>query len=195
MDIVVANRQRVEQGIRLRRSWALVSISDPDRQHAVLPLALLQTGVLRLQFDDAAPGDAPLDRRQPLRQFTAADARAVWSFVSERMGRVDTLVVQCEAGWSRSPAIAAAISLSIGEDASRFFRDYGPNVHVFRRMLDHARGHLQHSAHVPEGERVRNPLFARIGAYPLRRFHDLGSIFAKRYTGGLCGSSGSYAKV
>src|SRR5215213_1485161 len=101
MDIVVADRERVERGIRLRREWALVSISDPDRPHAVLPLDLLRTGVLRLQFDDAAPGDAPLDQRQPLRLFTAADARAVWSFVSERKGRVDTLVVQCEAGWSR----------------------------------------------------------------------------------------------
>ncbi len=121
--------------MRIRRAWALVSISDPDRPQPVLPLDPLRNGVLRLQFDDAKPGDAPLDQRQPLRLFTTADAHAVWSFISERMGRVDTLVVQCEAGWSRSPAIAAAISFSIGEDASRFFRDYGPNVHVFRTMM------------------------------------------------------------
>src|SRR4051794_34605580 len=100
MDIVVADRAGVERGMRLRREWALVSISDPDRPHPAFPLDSLRTGVLRLQFDDAAPGDAPLDPHQPLRLFAADDAHAIWSFVSERVAGVDTLVVQCEAGWS-----------------------------------------------------------------------------------------------
>ena len=105
----------------------------------------LRTGVLRLQFDDAEPGDVALDKDAPLRLFAAEDAQAVWAFLSIQRTRARCLVVQCEAGWSRSPAIAAAISLALGDDASRFFRDYTPNVFVLRHMLSAMPGHLRNS--------------------------------------------------
>jgi predicted protein tyrosine phosphatase len=150
MEILVANREQIERGLRMKRAWALVSVSDPDRPQPALPLDPLRTGVLRLQFDDAEPGDRALDKDQPLRLFTAADARAVWAFLSIQRTRARCLVVQCEAGWSRSPAMAAAISLALGEDASRFFRDYTPNVFIFRRMLETMPAPLQRGLNAPE---------------------------------------------
>lgn len=145
MEILVANREQIERGLRMKRAWALVSVSDPDRPQPSLPLDPLRTGVLRLQFADAEPRDVALNANAPSRLFAAEDARAVWAFLFIQRTRARCLVVQCEAGWSRSPAIAAAISLALGEDASRFFRDYTPNVFVFRHMLDATPQHLRNS--------------------------------------------------
>jgi predicted protein tyrosine phosphatase len=143
MEILVANREQIARGLRMTRAWALVSVSDPGRPQPALPLDPLRTGVLRLQFDDAEPGDVALDKDVPLRLFAAEDARAVWAFLSIQRTRARCLVVQCEAGWSRSAAIAAAISYALGEDASRFFQNYTPNVFVFRQMLSAMLRHLR----------------------------------------------------
>jgi len=41
-------------------------------------------------------------------------------------------------GMSRSPAVAAAICLGLGEDSTRFFEEYQPNQHVYRLALAEA---------------------------------------------------------
>jgi hypothetical protein len=46
--------------------------------------------------------------------------------------------VHCELGMSRSPAVAAAICLGLGEDSTRFFEEYQPNQFVYRLVLAEA---------------------------------------------------------
>jgi predicted protein tyrosine phosphatase len=135
MNVIVASRHRVEAGLRVGVPFALISITDHGAPPARLPPDPLRRGVLRLGFDDARPEDQPLDGWERPRLMTAADARAVWRFFLSHQHDVGTLVVHCEAGWSRSPAVAAAILHAIGEDATPLFRAYHPNVFVFRRML------------------------------------------------------------
>jgi predicted protein tyrosine phosphatase len=97
--------------------------------------------VLRLAFDDAKPGDQPPDEGQALRLMTEQDAWAVWAFVAKHRDAC-TIIVQCEAGWSRSAAIAAAIAHIENDEALRFFRAYSPNEYIFRLMLRALPGNL-----------------------------------------------------
>lgn len=134
MDIVVCNREQVERGLRIGKPFILVSITDPGAPPVDLPLDPLRLAVLRLAFDDARPGDQPPDEEQTLRLMTAKDSRAIWNFVSD-LRDVETLIVHCGAGWSRSAAVGAAVAYVFDDEAEKFFRDLSPNEYVFRLML------------------------------------------------------------
>ncbi len=43
---------------------------------------------------------------------------------------INALVVHCEQGMSRSPAVAAAVAQAFGYDTTRYDRDYQPNAYV-----------------------------------------------------------------
>jgi len=51
-------------------------------------------------------------------------------------GQVGTIVVHCEGGLSRSPAVAAALSEGLGLDGRRFWRDYNPSTHVYHCLME-----------------------------------------------------------
>ena len=72
---------------------------------------------------------------QNLSAYTPAHARSVAAFVLGSLD-VDVIVFQCEAGVSRSAAMAAAMARHIGLDDMRFFRDYLPNRLVYRLTLE-----------------------------------------------------------
>ena len=135
MDIRVTDRETVENGLLGRAPFALISITDPDLPPASVPAQIMMRGMLRLSFDDAQPADEPLGGAERLRLMCEADAEAVWRFVVRYAPEVCRLVVHCEAGWSRSPAVAAAIAHEMRDDATIFFRDFHPNPFVFRTVL------------------------------------------------------------
>lgn len=80
-----------------------VSITDPD--HPDVPLSQRFAAILRLRFSD-------IDQPSSLPEhtlFNRSHARKLLNFL-RRWSHVDTLVVHCRAGLSRSPAIAIAIA-------------------------------------------------------------------------------------
>jgi agmatine deiminase len=72
---------------------------------------------------------------QHIRPMSEAQARSIWAFVQEHQAYVGTIIVQCEAGMSRSPAVAAALCQALGIKPDRFHRDYQPNAYVHQTML------------------------------------------------------------
>ena len=58
-------------------------------------------------------------------------AKSIWQFVKQWQEKVETIVVHCEQGMSRSPAVAAAICKTLGGDDSWLFREYMPNPFVY----------------------------------------------------------------
>ena len=69
--------------------------------------------------------------------MTAEQAEKIWQFVDDQKDRVGgAVVVHCEAGVSRSPAVAAALCKGLGGNDLQFFRRYQPNMHVYRLMLE-----------------------------------------------------------
>ena len=70
--------------------------------------------------------------------ITKLDIENVWQFVEERReAGEDYFVVHCDAGVSRSPAVAAAISLALTENVGNFFEDFVPNLYVFGKMMEY----------------------------------------------------------
>jgi predicted protein tyrosine phosphatase len=86
---------------------------------------------LVVHCDDCTPGEAPLAGRA-LCPLSEAQARQVARFVRANADRIDTLVVHCHAGLSRSPGAATAIAeaLKIAEVFMVNGESVIPNAHV-----------------------------------------------------------------
>jgi predicted protein tyrosine phosphatase len=137
MQFLVTDRQSIEEGIVVRSSYVLISIRDPDKSKAKIPKQSGLKDVLFTAFHDAEPVKQtalPAD----IKLMTAEQAKAIWEFVLQHDGKVGTVVVHCEQGMSRSPAVAAAFCKGLGGDDQRFFSEYQPNAYVYRLMLDAA---------------------------------------------------------
>ena len=90
------------------------------------------TDELTLSFDDVegyCTGCTPIDEDQ---------AYKIVDFVKRNMNKVDLIYVSCAGGYSRSPAVAAALSLWFNGSDKEYFdgRKYCPNMLVYRTMLN-----------------------------------------------------------
>jgi predicted protein tyrosine phosphatase len=135
MHFIVRDRERVEAGIIVKSSYVLISIRDPDKRKVQIPRQPGLRDVLQLSFHDAEPaGNFKLPENIML--MTEEHAGQVWSFVKKWEQEVGTVVVHCEAGMSRSPAVAAALCKGTGGDDRLFWREYMPNLYVYQLVLD-----------------------------------------------------------
>lgn len=136
MKVLVTDRESIEQGLGLRVGHAVISITDPGRKPARIGHRQGLRAVLALAFDDAEPTGPLADLPAGLRPMIEADAQAIWRFVDEQRGQVEVLVVHCEMGMSRSPAVAAAVTRALGGDDAGFFERYSPNRYVYDLLLE-----------------------------------------------------------
>ncbi|HVH42669.1 MAG TPA: hypothetical protein VM925_10005 [Labilithrix sp.] len=59
--------------------------------------------------------------------------------MNDRTVSVERIVIHCDAGISRSAAVAAALSRALrGDDTEFFTGKYKPNMRVYRLLLDSA---------------------------------------------------------
>ena len=136
-DFVVYSRQAME-GCNGQRSMPhiIVSITTPGDPYAPAKIKTNENtlGILRLSFYD-------LDRVEPGVEelecdlFQPSQAKEILTFVDAHP-TAERFIVHCDAGLSRSPAVAAALSKILYGDDSRFFRQYHPNMLVYRSILD-----------------------------------------------------------
>ncbi|MEI8194537.1 MAG: hypothetical protein WCI73_01370 [Phycisphaerae bacterium] len=134
MEIIVTDRESIEAGIIIHSAYVVISIHDPHKQRAKVRKQGGLRGVLYLAFHDAEP-TAAMEIPDDIKMMTPEQASQIWTFVDQHMAKVGVIVVHCEQGMSRSPAVAAAISKSLGLDESRFWSEYQPNRHVYRSVL------------------------------------------------------------
>lgn len=133
MQVRVYGRAEIEKGIVIPGSYSVISIRDPGTRVPRIRRSAGFRAAIYLEFHDAIPAAAAFG--SPLRLMCDADAQLIWNFVREQANRVDYLVVHCEQGMSRSPAVAAAICSRWGGDPSRFFREYALNRYVYDLLL------------------------------------------------------------
>jgi len=93
------------------RSWAAISVSSAAHFFPTLSEAN-RIGLLRLVFEDT------VERSNPA-SFSDRHAEEILDFVEGIWRLADVLLIHCEVGLSRSPAIAAALS-------RLYFDDDGP---------------------------------------------------------------------
>jgi predicted protein tyrosine phosphatase len=132
MMFTVRNRGDAEAAPQCDKPHAFVSIRSPEDRKANLPINEHTLGALFLEFSDA---DVP---KEGVTLFTSELAKEVLDFaIDMRRKNVEELYFNCNMGRSRSPAVAAAIALTVFDDAEaekEFFRRYTPNMLVYRSI-------------------------------------------------------------
>ena len=115
--------------------WACISIVTEKNSWPKISEAN-RVGLLQLAFADITTIDGDEERA-----FNEDHAHQILDFVKEVWERINVLMVHCEEGNSRGPAVAAAISrIHLGEDRLYFLPHmYWPNRLVYRILLETAR--------------------------------------------------------
>ena len=122
--------------------WACISIATEEDEGPKVN-GVKRIGLLQMSFADAdnMVWAERLERMQ-IEMFQEKHANQILDFVNDMWDKVELFMVHCEAGQSRSPAIAAAITKIRGGDDSIYFSSKIPNALVYRVMLEtaHKRG-------------------------------------------------------
>lgn len=123
----------------MREPYILISIRDPDKRPVRIRHCSLCKGFLELVFHDAEPveGFVPTD---PIIYMTDTDARTIWRFLYKYEGDYEVIVVHCEQGMSRSPAIAAALATVLTPADQQYLQTSQPNRYVYECMLSASEG-------------------------------------------------------
>jgi len=113
------------------KSWAVISITHVDDGWPEITETETCEGVLRLLFADID------ELRGEYVLFDKNHAEQILNFVKQMdSAKVDTLIVHCKAGYSRSPAVAAALSEIYDQNSDAFFQYCRPNMHVYKVLLN-----------------------------------------------------------
>jgi predicted protein tyrosine phosphatase len=132
MELFVYSRDALARVTPNEVPHVVISITTTPGDVARFPVPPTCLAVLRLSFADLLPTEVDASTRHHL--FSRAQAERIWSFWDQHRARIERLLVHCDAGHSRSPAIAAAIAEDAGLEHESFFRRYEPNAHVLETM-------------------------------------------------------------
>jgi predicted protein tyrosine phosphatase len=141
VNVIVMSQERAESEI-VDVPYIHISVCSPGSDGAILPDNENRIDVLRLCFHDIESSTDPKDlgmkflKRYGIepRLFNAEDAQAIFDFL-EKHKEAETIVVNCEAGISRSAGIAAAIAKVRNGDDEQYFKRYHPNLLAYRTLL------------------------------------------------------------
>jgi predicted protein tyrosine phosphatase len=112
---------------RSDRPWAAISITSGHGHPALSETN--RVGLLRLLFDDITQSDTP-------QSFTPSLAAEILDFVASVWDKADAILIHCDVGLSRSPAVAAALSrIYYGDDGPWFELDF-PNRLVYDVLME-----------------------------------------------------------
>jgi predicted protein tyrosine phosphatase len=141
MEFLITNRFVVEQRFpKIGKSLGLISIKDPSEQpidHTMSHQYGETCAILNLTFHDVDSIKIANDYK--LTAFTPKMAKQILRWlVSVIANDIELIIVQCNAGISRSAGVVAALSFIINGDDSWVFNDnrYLPNRLVYRTILE-----------------------------------------------------------
>lgn len=117
--------------------YLILSITDPERPEATFAASPQQKAILRLQFHDKSGPRAVASGKTAM---TREQARTIIAFVQAHLTEAQLIICQCEAGISRSAAVAAALSRILQAEDSFFFEHYAPNEWIYQTLLKAADG-------------------------------------------------------
>lgn len=160
MNFIPFSRTNIQK-FTLDRPHVLISITDPESDDVVLPQGTGRMSTLHLQFHDIdvkylpeecknCGGTQYIEKWKDFNNgicyacspkavhFSENDAKQILWYADVYCRQVDTILVNCEAGRSRSVAVCAALSkIYNGENSDvYFFEHYTPNMKIYRTILD-----------------------------------------------------------
>jgi predicted protein tyrosine phosphatase len=134
MDFFVYSRNALDAARPHEVPHIIISITSSPDDVARLRANKTCRGVLRVSFPDA---DVPSDQHAEGVLFSREQAMKVWTFVQQHLPEIERIIVHCDAGVSRSPAVAAALARVLNDDDAEFFGGrYRPNMRVYRTLLE-----------------------------------------------------------
>ena len=145
INIQVMSRMAAAEYCARRHSEesVIISISTQDLYYGYLKIEKTDknnvTDILNLSFMDCdTPGEADVYGSPTTEQdlMSSDEAKAIVDFVERNKDKY--IIVHCDAGISRSSAVAAAILKYYTGDDSRIFdsRRYSPNMWCYRKVLE-----------------------------------------------------------
>ena len=146
MQIKVTNRGTAEV-IKFDIPYIVISIYSTGSGPANIPSHSTCLDVLSIQFDDLAEDIFTEDLTY--KAITEQQANKIWTFVDYYLKcnrpnltpsiddhKAELILIHCDAGTCRSPAVAAAIEFYYtGNDVKWFKFPYLPNMKVYNTML------------------------------------------------------------
>jgi len=125
--------------------WAAISITTYPTEFAKLN-GTKRLGLLQLVFadvnreEDVERINVLVHATEVTSFFNKDHAAKIINFVKEMKAKeIELFLVHCEAGISRSPAIAAALhKIFVDKDDMYYFKRYQPNSHVYKTILEYA---------------------------------------------------------
>jgi predicted protein tyrosine phosphatase len=132
-EIIVLSRVEAED-FACDMPWACISIANTEDLFARIRRRK-RRALLQLAFAD-------VDKPHPgYIAFNTDHAHDILDFVTTNWRKIHTLMIHCDAGLSRSPAVAAAIAhLKFGDESDFFEEPFVPNHMVYRTLLEVASG-------------------------------------------------------
>ncbi len=132
-QIIVLNRVEAEE-FDCGQVWACISIANTEDDFPPIPDEN-RHDLIQLAFADIT---------MPANDFILFHddhAHDILDFVTRNWDAIDTLMVHCDAGISRSSAVAAAIAHLKLDDESEFFEEpFDPNPRVYQTLREVATG-------------------------------------------------------
>jgi len=165
MNFEVLSRLKVQE-FRTNEEHIVISVNSPKEDKAQLPEQASRLNAMFLEFHDIDERCLDITKRKNcnvcggsgyiekwrhiedgrcfkcnreglnLTLFTKEDAKAILRFVIPYSAKIGLIVVNCEAGISRSSAIAGALSKIMNGDDEYYFKHYCPNSLVHRLILE-----------------------------------------------------------
>jgi predicted protein tyrosine phosphatase len=137
MDFCVYSRKAIELVRPPEVPHVIISITSTPEDLARLRANDHCLGILRLSFLDADESSEPMVGGE---LFSLDQARQIWTFVERHQGDAQRILVHCDMGISRSPAVAAALALVLNGSGDEFLLadQYVPNSLVYRLLLETA---------------------------------------------------------
>lgn len=130
-EIEVMTKNQIRH-VKPKVPYAIISIADLSEDFVPMPVQDENlVGSLQIAFGDIYAKAS----KSYYKLFDRYDARKIWDFVESVEDKIKLLLVHCDGGTSRSPAVAAAISKVYTGHCSIYFDLYSPNAHVYSTML------------------------------------------------------------
>ncbi len=115
---------------KIKDNTIIISITDIGAQPVKFTPNPKITAALHIQFDDVNLGEE--------NSITVSNANEILSFVNKNLKDTECIIVQCEAGISRSSGICLALMFILKENDTDIFEnaDYCPNLYCYRTILN-----------------------------------------------------------
>ncbi len=133
MNIIALSEKEIKSSniySPIREKHVVISISGSEDTETLIPNNINRLGTLFLKFDDVE------DINEKYIYFDRGQAKEILQFIEKFCSQVSLIIVQCQAGLSRSVAVASALSKIINNSDDYIFTKGIPNMFVYTTILD-----------------------------------------------------------